>query len=125
MEIYGANVAAGLSGQIFERSKVCIHEYISLLRALGGGRSVPESAHLSNTQHQGPPPPGTAAVSKQETGTVTKQTTGAVSTHETGTVTKHVDWDLGFHTLKVNSFVVLLGTCRCSFFADKNSANGP
>ena len=136
MEIYGANIAAGLSGQKFERSKVCIREYISLLCARGGERSVPESAHLSNTQHQGAcsrggvrggvyPPPGTAAVSKHETGTVTKQTTGAVSTHETGTVTKHVDWDLGFHTLKLNSFVVLLGTCRCSFFADKNSANGP
>ena len=37
---------------------------------------------------EGLPPPGTAAVSKHESGTVTKQTTGAVSTHETGTVTK-------------------------------------
>ena len=46
---YGANIAAGLSGQKFERSKVCIREYISLLCALGGGRSVPKSARLSNT----------------------------------------------------------------------------
>ena len=47
--IYGANVAAGLSGQKFERSKVCIREYISLFCALGCGRSVPESARLCNT----------------------------------------------------------------------------
>ena len=53
MEFYGANIAAGLSGQKFERSKVCLREYISLLCALGGGRSFPESARLSNTQHRG------------------------------------------------------------------------
>ena len=48
MEIYVANIAAGMSGQKFERSKICIREYISLLCALGGGRSVSESARISN-----------------------------------------------------------------------------
>ena len=43
------------------------------------------------------PPPDTAAVSKHETGTVTKQTTGAVSTHETGTVTKETTCSVSTH----------------------------
>ena len=108
MEIHGENIAAGLSGQKFERSQVCIREYILLRCALGGGRSVPEPARLSNTQHQeacsrggfgggGFIPPGTAAVSKHETGTVTKQTTGAVSKHETGTVTKQTSGAVSTH----------------------------
>ena len=59
--IYGANIVAGLSGQKFERSKV------------GSRRQVL---------------PLTGAVSKHNTGSVTKQTTGAVSKHETGTMTK-------------------------------------
>ena len=42
-------------------------------------------------------PPGTAAVSNHETGTVTKQTTGAVSTHETGTVTKQTTGAVSTH----------------------------
>ena len=45
----------------------------------------------------GVPPPGTAAVSKHETGTVTKQTTGAGSTHETGTVTKQTTGAVSTH----------------------------
>ena len=42
-------------------------------------------------------PPGTAAVSKHETGTVTKQTTDTVSKHETGTVTKQTTGAVSTH----------------------------
>ena len=45
----------------------------------------------------GLPPPGTAAVSKHETGTVTKQTTGAVYTHETGTVPEQTTGAVSTH----------------------------
>ena len=91
--IYGANIAAGLSGQKFERSKVCIrtenHTSANTSRFF-----VPwEAGGPFLNQHASATPP--RIWSKHETGTVTKQTTGArggfrgaVSKHETGTVTK-------------------------------------